>query len=122
MTNTADFLAGLSPLLAQAEGGSGAPGFGLIWIVLLIAGFYFLMIAPQRKAQKKQQQMIDGLKKGDRIVTKGGFYAKVAAVKKDRISIILGENTRVDLVKTSVGAVVEEAKGGKDEAEEEADS
>lgn len=120
MTNTTDFLTTLTPVLAQAEGAPGAPGgfSTLIWMGLLFVGMYFLMIAPQRKAQKKQQQMIDSLKKGDRIITKGGLYAKVAAVKKDRVSIILGENTRVDLAKASVGTVVSEGKGDKAEAEE----
>lgn len=123
MTTTADILAGISPILAQAEG--APPGGGssmLIWMGLLFVGMWFLMIAPQRKAQKKQQQMIDSLKKGDRVITKGGLYGKIVAVKKDRVSLILGENTRVDLVKSSIGSVLGEAKGGKgDAAAEEAE-
>lgn len=124
MTNTADFLTGMSSILAQAEGAPGGGGSSmLIWMGLLFVGMWFLMIAPQRKAQKQHQKMIDALKKGDRIITKGGLYAKVAAVKKDRVTIILGENTKVDLVKSSVGTLLSEGKGDKaaDAELEEAD-
>lgn len=123
MSSTAEFLTGLSSILAQAEGAAPGGGAGggmgmLVWMGLLFVGMWFLMIAPQRKAQKKHQQLIDGLKKGDRVITKGGLYGKIAAVKKDRVSLIIGENTKVELVKGSIGTVLGQNAEGKTQEEE----
>jgi len=49
--------------------------------------FYFLMIRPQRKRQKEQQQMIEELKRGDRVVTAGGIYGVIETVSEDSVVI-----------------------------------
>ena len=76
---------------------SGNPMSMVIFTVLLFAGMYFLMIAPQRKKQKEHEKMVSELKAGDEVMTAGGIYGKVTAVKKDRLTIAAGENTKFEL-------------------------
>lgn len=72
-----------------------------IYLVFIIAIFYFILIRPQKKKEKEQRDMISSLKKGDQIVTIGGFYAKVVSVKDNVLTAMLGDSK----VKIEVGAV-----------------
>lgn len=90
---------------AQAAGGN--PLMSFLPMILLIVGFWFLIIAPQRKKQKLHEKMISELKNGDEIITAGGVYGTVANVKSDRFVIKIAENTRIEITKGSVGSKVE---------------
>ena len=64
-------------------------------LVLIFVVFYFLLIRPQRKKDKEVKNMLANLKVGDRITTIGGFYATIAAIKDDVITISFGpESTK----------------------------
>lgn len=92
----------LLPLLAQAE--SSAPG-GLLQfapLILIFAGFYFLLIVPQRKKQKAHQKLLTELTVGDRVVTVGGIIGTITHVKKDLFQIKVDDDTRIELLKASV--------------------
>ena len=72
----------LGSIVAFAEGAT-APGFiQFVPIILVFAIFYFLLIAPMRKRQKALQNLVDNLKKGDRVVTNGGLYGTIAGVEE----------------------------------------
>jgi len=78
-------MSNLPILAAQATGGSG---LALFAPVLLIFGvFYFLLILPQQRRQKKWQQMLAELKTGDKVVTSGGLKGTVFAMKEDSITL-----------------------------------
>jgi preprotein translocase subunit YajC len=70
--------------------------------ILLFAIFYFLIIRPQQKAQKEHKEMVESLKKGDKILTNGGLYAEVVKPSDDFIKIKLNDNTIVKLDKQYV--------------------
>lgn len=76
-----------------------------IYLAFIIAIFYFILIRPQKKREKEQMNMISSLKKGDQIVTIGGFYAKVVSVKDNVLTVMLGE-AKVKLEASAVKAVV----------------
>ncbi len=71
--------------------GNGTTGM-ILYFVVIIAIFYFLMIRPQKKKEKEQQNMINSLKKGDKITTIGGFHGKVVSSKNGVLTIQMGEN------------------------------
>ncbi len=74
----------------------------LIPLILLFVIFYFLIIRPQQKAQKAHQEMINSLKKGDKILTNGGLVAEVVKVEDDFIKIKLNDEVVVKLAKSYV--------------------
>ncbi len=97
-------------LMAGPEGGSGGGMFTLIWFGLIILLMYFLMIHPQRKKQKQHQQLLEQLKKGDKVVTTGGMFGTIFAIddKNSRIVIRINENTKLEFLKSSIAARVDD--------------
>ena len=61
-------------------------------MVLMIAVFYFLLIRPQRKKDKKVKDMLNALKTGDRICTIGGIYGTITHIKDDTITLAVGSD------------------------------
>ena len=94
---------------AQAQAG-GSPLVSIGMMVVIFAIFYFLLIRPQKQQQKKLAQSIAELKKGDKIIIAGGIIAEYVSDKEGgRIAIVkVGENTKMEIVKSSISAVVTE--------------
>jgi preprotein translocase subunit YajC len=86
----------------------GRPGTPILQMVTmyggLIAVFYFILIRPQRQAQKKHQDLVDALKKGDEIMTAGGILGEVVFLKDDRVTIKSGD-TRVVVARKKIERV-----------------
>ncbi len=76
------------------QGGGGAFGT-VIMLVAFVGIFYFLLIRPQRQQQKRHQEMVKGLKRGDDVATVGGIVGKIVHMKDDRITIKTAEETRL---------------------------
>jgi preprotein translocase subunit YajC len=74
----------------------------LIFILLLIVVFWMFFIRPQSKKAKEEQKFRDGLKKGDKVVTIGGFHGKVVEVKETTVVISIAPNTEVEVEKTAL--------------------
>jgi preprotein translocase subunit YajC len=80
--------------LAQAQpatsaGGEPSPWPTLIMMGLMMAGMYFLLIAPQRKRQKELEKLQSDLAVGDKVLAAGGIYGRVVSIKEDRITLEL---------------------------------
>ena len=79
-------------ILAQAApqtAPQNAPGIGgmLLPMVLMMVLFYFLLIRPQTKREKERKKMVEALKNGDSVVTRGGIVGSVQSVKNDTLTI-----------------------------------
>ena len=79
----------------------------IIYIVLLFALLYFLMIRPQQQRQKKHQEMIRNVKVNDKIVTAGGILGTIVKVKEDSFVLRVADNVRIEVLKTAIGQVRE---------------
>jgi preprotein translocase subunit YajC len=79
----------------------------LIPFVVIFVIFYLLIIMPARKKQKQHQNMISSLKGGERIITAGGIYGTVNRVMDDRFEIQVDNNTKLQITKSSISAVLE---------------
>lgn len=77
----------------------------LLPFILLMVGFYFLLIRPQQKKQKEHANMVSALKPGDAVITAGGICGTVTIVRKDRVQIKVDDSTRIDVVKSSIQAM-----------------
>ena len=89
---------------AQTGGGSG---LALFAPVLLIFGvFYFLLILPQQRRQKKWQQMLSELKTGDKVVTSGGLKGTIFSMKEDSVTLrVPPDNLKLDVSRASIVTV-----------------
>ncbi len=76
-------------------------------LIILFAIFYFLIIRPQQKQQKQHREMLDSLKKGDKIVTTGGLIAEIVKAEEDFIKIKLNDSVIVKLDRAFVSRKVE---------------
>lgn len=93
----------------SASGGeqpAGSPIGGFLPLILIFFVFYFLLIRPQKKQAMKQKEMINGMKKGDKIVTSGGMHGKITALKGKQIEVEIAANTRVILNKQAVSQII----------------
>ena len=88
----------------------------LIPLVLLLAFIWLLLIRPQRRRHVAQQVMLDRIEVGDEILTVGGVYATVEAVRDEELQVEIAPGTSVRLDKRAVAAVMAE-----EEPEEELD-
>jgi preprotein translocase subunit YajC len=75
-----------------------------VFLALLFAMFYFLIIRPQRKRQKEHQGLLDTLKRGDKIITIGGIYGQVDSISEDSIVIKVESGATVRLLKGGIAA------------------
>lgn len=99
-------------LLAAAATGAGEPPIWMTWapIVGMVLIFWFLIIRPQMKRQKDHQSKVEGLKKGDQVVTAGGLVGKIVKVDDQYVELDLAKDVRVKAVKATIGDVI--PKGG----------
>jgi preprotein translocase subunit YajC len=74
----------------------------LIFLVVIFGMFYFVMIRPQRKRQKEHQEMMEGLHRGDKVITAGGIYGTVESVSEDSVVIKVESGTTMRVNKASV--------------------
>jgi preprotein translocase subunit YajC len=81
--------------------------FNFLPLILVFVIFYFLILRPQSKRQKDLQKMIQGMKKGDRVLTSGGLYGEVVDVKEKGDTVILkvAENVKMEFAKSAVTGV-----------------
>ena len=76
-------------------------------LLVLFGIFYFLIIRPQQKQAKEHKEMIESLKKGDKIITTGGLIAEVVKPEEDFIKVKLNDDTIVKLSKEYVSKKLE---------------
>tara|TARA_B100000965_G_scaffold314506_1_gene274565 strand:+ start:203 stop:490 length:288 start_codon:yes stop_codon:yes gene_type:complete len=71
-------------------------------LILIFIIFYFFLIRPQQKKVKEHKIMVDGLKRGDKIITSGGIIGIVERVmENDRAEVIIGNDTKVEVIRST---------------------
>jgi len=77
-------------------------------LILIFIIFYFFLIRPQQKKAKAHKNMVNTIKRGDKIVTSGGIFATVERVMdNDKVEVSISDNVNIELVKsTGIQALV----------------
>jgi len=92
-------------LMLQTGGGS-AGWLGFAPLIFIFAIFYFLLIMPQQRRQKKWQQMLNELKPGDKVVTSGGIRGTILMLKDDAVQLrVPPDNLRLEVSRGSISSV-----------------
>lgn len=90
-------------LFAPSGAQGGNPGATMFMFAAIFAIFYFLLIRPQRQQQKRQDEMIRALSKGDEIATIGGIVGKIVHLTDDIVTIRTAQDTRLEIERSKVG-------------------
>jgi len=98
----------MNTILAVSPRPAGEGSQSLFWtffpMILIFVVFYFLLIAPARKKQKKHAEMLDNLKTGDKVITNGGIHGTVVGVSEQLIQLRIAEKIKIDISKQAVAA------------------
>lgn len=91
--------------VAYAAGlpGGGAGGFAsFLPLILIFVVFYFLLIRPQQKQAKQHQAFLGDLKKGNKVITKGGIYGEITGITDSVLTLEIAENIRIKVDRSSI--------------------
>ena len=100
--------------LLSTSSTAGGLGFTLIYIVVICAVMWFLLVRPQKKEQKRLETMLASLAVGDSVVTTSGFYGVVIDLTDEDVIVEFGsnKNCRIPMKKSAI-AEVEKAEESK---------
>lgn len=97
----------ISPAYAQAGAG---PGGGILPTLIMVGLFfvfmYFMIIRPQSKRQKEHRQLMEGLEKGNEVITNGGVAGKIREVGENFLVVEVAKGVEIRVQKSSVSGVV----------------
>ena len=85
--------------------------WGPILIMVLI--FYFLLYRPQKNEQKRRRNMLDNLKKGNRVMTIGGIYGQVTEIKDKVVKMKIAEHVEIEVARSSINANISQESAEK---------
>ena len=89
-------------LMTPQPGTESNPITTFLPLILIIVVFYFFMIRPQMKRQKDLRKFRESLGKGDKVVTTGGIYGKVAEIKDTYVLLQVDDNVKLRVDKSAV--------------------
>jgi len=100
-------LALIAPAALAENGTTPAAGFGdflpLIILIVVFGGiFYFMLIRPQRRRQQQMATLIEGLKRGDAVVTAGGIHGEIDSIGDTSVVLTLEDGAKLRMAKTSI--------------------
>ena len=78
----------------------------IIWLLVLVVFFYLFLIRPQQKQQKQRGEMLNNLKKGDKIINYGGMIGTITEIKEDQIMVRISDKVEVPMVKEGIARIL----------------
>lgn len=95
----------------DSSGGGAASFLPLVFIGLIFVAMYFLMIRPQRRRLREQQDMQRSISEGDEVLTTSGVYGFVVAMDDDVVWLEIAEDVEIRIAKGAVSKVVQQGEG-----------
>jgi preprotein translocase subunit YajC len=96
----------ISDAMAQGGASAGDSLLGLLFPIGLIVILYFLMIRPQIKRQKEHRALVEGLSKGDEVITMGGVAGRVMDLGENFAQVEVADNVTIKVRRQAVEAVL----------------
>jgi preprotein translocase subunit YajC len=91
--------------------GSQPGGFTLFLpLILIMVIFYFLMILPAQRRQKKTAEMLNNLKTGDKVITNGGIYGTIVGLESDSVLLRVAEQVKIKVSRSAIAGLQAEPK------------
>jgi preprotein translocase subunit YajC len=101
---------------ADAASPAANPLTGFLPMILIFVVFYFLLIRPQQKKAKLQQEFLSNLKKGDEVVTSGGLQGKITGLTDTVVTLEIADNVRVKVSRQYILSSASTLAAAKDQA------
>jgi preprotein translocase subunit YajC len=101
------------PLELALQAPSSSPFGGVVGflpILLIIGVFYFLMIMPAQRRQKKVAEMLRNLKNGDKVITSGGIYGTIVGLEDDAVQLRIADQVKIKVARSAVAGLQAENK------------
>lgn len=95
----------ITPAYAQAASGGNALFELLFPLLMVFAIIYFMILRPQQKRQREHEALVNGVSRGDTVITQGGLVGKVAKVGDDELEVDFADNARIKVVKSMIISV-----------------
>jgi preprotein translocase subunit YajC len=88
---------------------AASPGLmNLAPLIIIMIIFYFLLIRPQQKQMKERKIMLEALKTGDKILSSGGIFGTIKAIKGDELEVSIADNVKVVMSRSSIANIVKQ--------------
>ena len=100
---------------AQAQPGMKDGLLGMAPFIIIVVVMFYLMYRGQKKEQKRRQEMIDGTKKGDTVLTIGGIYGEIVEIHEDRFILKIADGVKIAVAKTAISMTPGKNEGEKAE-------
>ena len=97
-------------LIAQTNSNTGSGIAAFLPIIMIGLIFYFLILRPQTRQKKKHEDIINNLKKGDKIITRGGIYGKIVNIKGKKENIVtidVGSNLNINIERSYISGLAQ---------------
>jgi preprotein translocase subunit YajC len=78
----------------------------IVPFLLIIVVFYFLILRPQQKRAKDRAKLLEGVKKGDKVITAGGVHGVVEGIEEKTVLLKISDTTKVKLEKTGIATII----------------
>jgi len=93
--------------VAPPQGQEGGQSLLMTFLpmILIFVVFYFLLIAPARKKQKKHSELLESLKNGDRVITNGGIHGTVVGVTDVVVQVRIAEKIKIDVSRHAIAGL-----------------
>jgi preprotein translocase subunit YajC len=88
--------------LSASAGQTANPLVQLVPFALVLAIFYFIILLPMKKRQKKVEQFLGALKVGDRVITSGGIYGSITKLNDQSLQLQIAQNVRIEVASTAI--------------------
>ncbi|MGD9600701.1 MAG: preprotein translocase subunit YajC [Gammaproteobacteria bacterium] len=97
----------INDAMAQAAGAPQQGGLmGFVPLMILFVAFYFFLIRPQMKRQREHQKLVQGLQKGDEIVTSGGLLGRITDVNDNYVKVEVAKGVEIRVQRPAVTSIL----------------
>ncbi len=100
MTVTATLLA-----LAGSPQGEGSPFSSLVLMVVIFSIFYLVLILPMRNKQRKLENLVKGLKAGDKVIVNPGIFGTIVGIEEEAFQVRIDDKTKIKVLKSAVAGL-----------------
>ena len=112
-------MTGIAHAAAPAAGAGAGGGFmSFIPLILIFVVFYFLLIRPQQKQAKQHQAYLNDLKKGNKVITKGGIYGEITNLTDSVLTLEIADNVKIKVTRDAIAGPQASGDGNAAEGKE----